>query len=307
MGLVKTLTGALRARKSAESKVEELQEIVARWHREAETRREELAGLHASAGPRVLAAGADGDGARAAARMAAVEAQELQFLIDGARAAAQAAEEQLRDARWALDLARAAEKRQEAARLTGQAAAHQAKVDELLHQLTELDGATYIPEPELEGEARRSAIHNGGYLAPIRPKAELIREPVAQLLADAEALEARVAAEQADLREKTSPVVPWARLDFPDPLDTYGDTKVHLAVNDGIGSATFEVWVNANCEQTVTLPDENGKRRFGTKVRVPAGGGRAQVRCSGQVIAEGVRPGRRVPTPSGGYIQLAKA
>jgi hypothetical protein len=151
MGLVKSVTAALKARRSAESEVTRLERSVASWEDEAERTAAELVDLEASAG-----AVMDSDDPRAAAREMAGKAMELRFLIDGARAAAEKSRLQLRDAREELALAQAAEKRQEAAKLTAEADAHQAKVDDLLRQLEELDGPRYVPtsRPPTSGDTR---------------------------------------------------------------------------------------------------------------------------------------------------------
>jgi hypothetical protein len=289
MGVVSRMVKALTVPK-AESEVTRLEQAVVRWQDEAERTREELAELEAGAGAVMLS-----ERPREAAREMAGRALELRFLIDGAQAAAQAAERQLRDARWDLALAQVADKRQRAGKLTAEADALQAKVDEMLRQLTELDGATYVPQPELLGPEREAAVYNGGYELPVPPRADVLRDEAAKLLGEAQRLEDRVTEERRDLAERESPVVPRASIRVPAWDDVDSDSQVSCFVNEGTGSATFEVSTpgqNGGVE-LVTLPDEQGRRSWGKRVRIPPGTG-AEIRCNGQVLAQESRPGRLV-------------
>jgi hypothetical protein len=44
--------------------------------------------------------------------------------------------------------------------------------------------------------------------------------------------------------------------------------------------------------EVVTLPGANGVRYWGKRVKLQAGGGGAEIRCNGEVLAKEVRPGR---------------
>lgn len=286
MGLVKTMTAAIRSRKSAESEVTRLERAVASWEDEAVRTATELADLESSAGALM-----DAEDPRAAAREMAGKAMELRFLIDGARAAAETSRRQLRDAREELALARAAEKRQQAAKLTAEADAHQAKVDELLHQLEELDGVPYVPHALTHEEHQRLMQAHGRVEVTI-PKSEYLRDPIAPLLSEADELERQVVAARAERAERESPVVPSASISVPRWDDIDGTSQVSCSVSDGTGSATFEVHTSSDGDEIVTLPDEQGRRSWGKRVKLQAGGGSASVRCNGKVLAEERRPGR---------------
>ena len=41
----------------------------------------------------------------------------------------------------------------------------------------------------------------------------------------------------------------------------------------------------------MTLPDEHGRRSWGKRVKLQAGGGSAEIRCNGEVLAKETRPG----------------
>jgi hypothetical protein len=285
MGLVRTMAAVLRSLRAAESEVGRLEGVVARWQREAEAKQAALAELKASVGRRVLA----GEGSRELA----VEAMDLEFAIEGAAAAARVAEEQLAEARDELALAQAAERRQKAEKLTGQADAHQAKVDELLRQLEELDGPRYVLY-QPSAEEQKYAAEMNRRLEWTIPKGEVIRGQVAQLLAEAEALEAPVLEKRRAREAASRPLVASAEIRVPAWDDVDSDSHVSCSVSEGAGSATFEVLsVNLpGAREVVTLPDALGRRSWGRKLRIPAGGGTAEVRCSGQVLAKETRPGR---------------
>ncbi|MFQ1002620.1 hypothetical protein [Modestobacter sp. SSW1-42] len=167
----------------AESEVSRLEQAVVRWQAEAEQKQADLAALEASAGDRVLA-----DETGTLARALAVDAQELRFLIDGARAAAEAATRQLRTARANVSRARADEVRDQLAAATRRAEAHQAKVDDLLRQLKELDNVDYTWHEPSAGPGERLE-----YSIPIRKvhRVEIdgLERQLAQLDADAAAHE----------------------------------------------------------------------------------------------------------------------
>jgi chemotaxis protein histidine kinase CheA len=283
----------MRALTKAQSEVTRLEALIERCRNDAETHREELARLQASAGDAVLAAMDDPQAARAAARERAVASQELQFLVTGHLAAAEAAELQLRDAREELALAQAAEKRQQAAKLTAEADAHQGKVDALLDQLEELDGPRYVPErPSPDDHAY--ALQMGRSVSWILSKTDLLREPIGPLLAEAEALEAPVLEARRAREAASRPLVPSASIMVPAWDDIDSDSQLVCQVSEGAGSATFEV--RAGGQQggtwTVTLPDETGRRSWGRRVKLQAGGGGAEIRCNGEVLAKETRPGR---------------
>ncbi|TFV49538.1 hypothetical protein [Blastococcus sp. TF02A-35] len=286
MGLVKTVTAAIRSRKSAESEVARLERAVATWEDDAQRTATELEELEASTASLV-----DSDDPRAAAREMAGKAMELRFLVDGARAAAEKSRLQLRDAREELALAQAAEKRQQAAKLTAEADAHQVKVDELLRQLEELDGPRYVPDWPTPEEHQR-LLNTYGRVERTLSKSEVLRKPIGPLLAEAEQLERQVREARADRAERESPVVPSASVIVPRWDDIDGTSQVSCSVNRGTGSVTFEVSTSADGIDFVTLPDEQGRRSWGKRVKLQAGGGRATVRCNGQVLAEEHRPGR---------------
>ncbi|TQN44397.1 hypothetical protein FHU33_3899 [Blastococcus colisei] len=287
MGIVKTVAAAIRSRKSAASEVARLERLVASWEDDAERTTTELAALEASASAVVHA-----EDPRAAAREAAGKAMELRFLIDGARAAAETSRLQLRDAREELALAQAAEKRQEAAKLTAEADELQGKVDELLRQLTELDGATYVPEPALDYEDRLDVMaRDGRYTYPTRPRSDVLRDEASALLAEAEQMERPVVEERRDRAEREAPVVPSASISVPKWDDIDGMSQVSCSVSNGTGSATFEVFLGAAGNEVVTLPDAQGRRTWARRVKLQAGGGSAVIRCNGQVLAEEHRPG----------------
>jgi len=288
MGLVKTVTAAIRSRKSAESEVARLERAVATWEDDAQRTTAELQELEASAASLV-----DADDPRAAAREMAGKAMELRFLIDGARAAAEKSRLQLRDAREELALAQAAEKRQQAAKLTAEADAHQAKVDELLRQIEVLDEVRYVPYA-MSPEEQQRIMQRDGRVETFRPKTDYLRDPIGPLLADAAELERTVNEARLDRAERESPLIPRADILVPAWDDINGMSSVGCSVNNGTGSVTFEV--SADGQQggdwTVTLPDEQGRRSWGKRVKLQAGGGSAVIRCDGQVLARETRPGQ---------------
>lgn len=285
MGLVKSMAAALRSLKAAESEVSRLEGVVARWQREATAKQEALAELKASVGVRVLA----GEGSRELA----VEAMDLEFAIEGAAAAALVAEEQLAEARDDLALAQAAEIRQKAEKLTREADAHQAKVDELLRQLEELDGPRYVPYQPTADE-RNYALQMNHPLEWTLSKADLLRDPIAPLLAEAEALEAPVLEKRRARDAAARPLVPSARIDLPAWDDVDARSSVSCSVSEGAGSATFEILCGSldAGREVVTLPDDQGRRAWSRNLRIQAGGGTAEIRCNGQVLAKETRPGR---------------
>lgn len=298
MGLVNRVMRTLT--KKAESEVARLEQAVVRWQSEAEQKRQELAELEAAAGERIFSG-------QVTPRELAVDKDELRFSVDGALAAAKAAERHLLEARQELALAQAAEKRDQAARLTAEADALQEKVDALLGQLTELDGATYVPQPELFGAEREAAVNNGGYELPVQPRADVLRDQAAALLGEAQRLEERVAEERRQIAEQETPIVPRATIRVPAWDDVDSDSHISCSVGQGPGSATFEVQTSGNTGTglhpnhfVVTLPDEEGRRHWGRPVRIPPGGS-AEVRCGGQVIAKEQRPGRLVGNGLGSW------
>jgi hypothetical protein len=286
MGLVKSVTAALKARRSAESEVTRLERSVASWEDEAERTAAELAELEASASSIM-----DADDPRAAARERAGKAMELRFLIDGARAAAEKSRLQLRDAREELSLAQAAEKRQEAAKLTAEADAHQAKVDALLDQLEALDAARYVPYFP-SPEEQQAIMARDGRFEWTHPTGEAIRYPVAQLLVDAETLEAPVIEARRAREAAARPLVASAEIQVPDWDDLDSDSGVTCRVSEGFGTATFEVLTGGQHGgvQVVTLPDEQGRRVWGKRVRIQPGGGGAEIRSDGEVLAGASTP-----------------
>lgn len=288
MGLVRSMTAVLRSRRAAESEVTRLEAAVTRWQGEAETKRAQLVELRASAGAVVFA-----DETGTASRTLALNAQDLQFQIDGAEAASVVAEQQLREAREELALAQAAEKRQEAVKLTAVAEAHQGKVNDLLRQLTELDGATYIPEPRLTGaELQAEFARTGGpYTAPVEPRAWGLHDQAAALLREAQALEAPVLERRAAQERAAAPLVPAADISVPAWNDIDSDTIISCRVSEGIGSAVFEIGHGDSFRHLVTLPDVAGRRSWGQRVRFQPGG-RQEIRCNGEVLAKAERPGR---------------
>lgn len=288
MGLVKTVTAALKARRSAESEVTRLERALASWEDEADRTAAELAELESSASSIM-----DAEDPRAAAREMSGRAMELRFLIDGARAAAEKSRLQLRDAREELALAQAAEKRQQAAKLTAEADAHQAKVDALLDQLEALDGARYVPYFPTP-EEQQAIMARDGRFEWTHPTGEAMRYPVAQLLADAETLEAPALEARRAREAAAGPLFASARIDVPAWDDLDSDSGVQCSVSEGHGSATFEVITGGQHGgvQVVTLPDEQGRRAWGKRVRIQAGGGGAEIRCNGAVLAKETRPGR---------------
>ena len=282
------MSRVLKAIRSAESEVTRLEGAVARWQGEAEAKRAELAELRASAGQRVFA-----DETGTASRTLALEAQDLQFQIEGAEAAAVVAEQQLEEARDELALAVAVEKRDQAAKLTREADEHQAKVDALLNQLEALDGPRYVPfEPSADD--RRYAAQMNHELSWIVSKAVLMRDPIAPLLAEAEALERPVQEKRAARERAAASLTPSAQIIAPAWDDIDSTTQLSCSVTEGRGTATFEV--SAGGQQggnwTVSLPDEQGRRSWGRSVKIQAGGGHAVIRCNGEVLAQVTRPGR---------------
>jgi hypothetical protein len=267
-----------------------LERSVASWEDEAERTAAELAELEESASSIM-----DADDPRAAARERAGKAMELRFLIDGARAAAEKSRLQLRDAREELALAQAAEKRQEAAKLTAEADELQGKLDELLRQLTALDGATYVPEAELGYEERQAVmLREGRYVVPPQPRADVLRDEAAALIVAAERLEQPVFDERRARAEREAPLVPSASILVPAWDDIDSDSHLTCRVSEGVGSATFEAITGGQHGgvEIVTLPDEQGRRIWGKRVKVQAGGGGAEIRCNDQVLAKEVRPGQ---------------
>lgn len=278
----------MRALTKAESEVTRLEAAVLRWQREAEQKRAELGELKASVGARVFA-----DETGTVSRELAQNALDLEFQIAGAEAATQVAEQQLHEARQELDMARAAEKRDQAAKLTAAADAHQAKVDELLRQLEELDGPRYVPYvPSIDDQKHLLAMQ--GRVEWTASKADLLRDPIGPLLAEAEALEAPVLAERRAREAAARPLVPSAQIDVPAWDDMNSDSVLTCRVSEGFGSATFEVITGGQHGgvQVVTLPDEQGRRIWGKRVRITPGGGGAEIRCDGEVLAKETRAGR---------------
>lgn len=278
----------LRSLRSAESEVTRLEAAVLRWLREADAKRRELEELRASVGARVFA-----DETGTVSRSLAQDALDLQFQVEGAEAATRVAEEQLAEARDELTLALAAEKRDQAAKLTAEADAHQSKVDALLRQLEELDGPRYVPyAPSIDEQKQLMAMQ--GRVEWTVSKADLLRDPIGPLLAEAEALEAPVLEKRRAREAASRPLVPSAGIDVPAWDDIHGDSRVYCSVDEGGGTATFEVHVSGQQggTWTVTLPDEQGRRAWGRRVRIEPGGGGASVRCNGEVLAKEVRPGR---------------
>lgn len=293
MGLVSRV---LRSLKKAESEVARLEQAVIRWQREADTKRGELAELRASVGARVFA-----DETGTVSRSLAQDALDLQFQVEGAEAATRVAEEQLDEARDELTLARAAEKREEVGKLTAVADAHQAKVDELLRQLEELDGPRYVPDRPSHDEVSH-AIQMGRSMEWTASKADLLRDPIAPLLAEAEALEAPVLEKRRAREAALRPLVPSARIDVPAWDDIDSDSGVYCSVTEGCGSATFEVGA-----ETVTLPDDQGRRAWGRRLKVQPGGS-LEIRCNGEVLAKASRPGRLVSNGLGSFwVELSPA
>jgi hypothetical protein len=288
MGVVKTMTAALKARRTAESEVTRLEAAVLRWQREAEQKRAELAELRASVGARVFA-----DETGTVSRELAQNALDLQFQIEGAEAATQVAEQQLHEARQELVMAQAAEKRDQAAKLTREADAHQAKVDELLRQLEELDGPRYVPYvPSVE---EQEALRRRGELIEwIIPKADALRGPAEDLLAEVQAMEAPVLEERRAREAAARPLVPSAQINVPAWDDMNSDSQLSCRVSEGFGSATFEMVTGGQHGgvEVVTLPDAQGRRIWGKRVRIQPGGGGAEIRCTGEVLAKETRPGR---------------
>jgi hypothetical protein len=295
---VGVVSRVMRARRSAESEVTRLEQAVTRWQGEAEAKRAELVELRTSMGERVYA-----DETGTASREISSAAMDLQFQVDGAEAAAAVADRQLRDARSELALAQAAEKRQEAAKLTAVADAHQAKVDELLAQLEALDGPRYVPfQPSAED--RQYALQTNQSLSWIGSKADLLRDPIAPLLAEADALEAPVLAERRAREVATRPLVPSAQIDVPAWDDIDSDTTISCRVSEGAGSAHFEIGRDESFRHLVTLPDEQGRRSFAQRLRLQPGG-KQEIRCNGEVLAKAERPGRLVSNGLGSFwVQL---
>lgn len=282
------LAAALKARRVAESEVVRLERAVSTWEDEAERTAGELAELEASAGQLMNA-----EDPHTAARDMAGKAMELRFLIDGARAAAQTARQQLVSAREELALAQAVEKRQAAAKLIAEADEHQAKVDALLDQLQVLDGVRYVPRFPTP-EEQQAIMHRDGRVEITLPTGEVLRQPIAPLLAEAEALEAPVLEARRVREAAFRPLVPSARIDVPAWDDIDADSTITCAVTEGAGQAEFEILAVAldGGRQTVTLPDESGRRSWSRRLRIQAGGGSAEIRCNGQVLAKETRPGR---------------
>jgi hypothetical protein len=284
---VGVVSRVLRSRTKAESEVARAEQAVARWQGEAESKRAELAELRASAGATVFA-----DDTGTASRTLAYSALDLQFQIDGAEAATVVAEQQLHEARQELVMAQAAEKRDQAARLSAEAEVLQGKVDDLLRQLTALDGATYVPEPEL-GLAEREAvmIQHGRYVLPVVPRADVLREEAGALLAEVAAMERPVLEERRTREAALRSLVPSAQIDVPAWDDIDSDTIISCRVSEGTGSARFEIGRDESFRHLVTLPDEQGRRSFGQRVRLQPGG-KQEIRCNGEVLAKAERPGR---------------
>jgi hypothetical protein len=287
--LVGILSGKnARALTKAEAEVARLEQAEARWLSDAAVKRQALADLEATAGEQVLA-----DETGTVGRQLAVDATELRYGIDGAEKAAQAARRQLADARGDLALAQAAIKREEAAKLTAVADAHDAKVGELLRQLRELEGVDYAwHQPSVDEQHAMRA--RGERVEWTIPNGDVLRNPVAALLAEAEALEAPVLEERRAREAAARPLAPSATISVPRWDDVDSDSQVSCRVSEGAGSATFEVSVGGQQggTWTVTLPDEQGRRAWGKRVRIQAGGGGATIRCNGQVLAKDTRPGR---------------
>lgn len=287
MVLVGIMTGKpARALAKAQAEVARLEQAEARWLSDAAVKRQALADLEATAGDQVLA-----DETGTAGRQLAVDATELRYGIDGADKAAQAAQRQLHDARGDVALALAAQKREEAAKLAAVADAHDAKVSAVLDQLEALDGVRYVPHYP-SPEEQRAIMARDGRLEWTIAKGEVIREPVAQLLAEAEALEAPVLEERRARERATRQLVPSARIDVPAWDDMNSDSGLYCSVSEGYGSAVFEMGNGTHFEPLVTLPDENGRRSWGKTIRIPPGAGTRQIRCNGEVLAKVVRPGR---------------
>lgn len=281
------MSNILRTLRGAESEVERLEREVARWTTEAENRRRELADLERDSGAAVLA-----HDPASAVRELTIRQMDLRTWIVGAQGASAAAEEQLVLARWDLDEARAVEMRDQAAKFTATAEAHQAKVTTLLAQLRELDGVDYVPfEPSKEDI--QSGMFNDGHFSWEVPHGTVLWDPVQPLLDEASRLEQRVAAERAAAARAVAPVVPTASILVPAWDDVDSESQVSCRISEGVGSATFEVSTSGQYGgiEVVTLPDQDGSRMWGKRVKLQAGGGSAKVTCGGAVLAREVRPG----------------
>jgi hypothetical protein len=289
-----------RALGKAQAEVARLEQAVARWRSDAEVKRAALAELERGAGDAVLA-----DETGTVGRQLAVDATELRYGIDGADKAAEAARRQLGDARDELALAQAAQLREQAAKLTREADAHRAKVDDLLAQLEALDGPRYVayePSPE----EQRDALQTGRSLSWIESRTVLLRDPIGPLLAEAEALERPVLEKRRALEAASRPLVPSARVELPRWDDVDAGAVVCCEVSEGAGAVTFEVGHGEYFEPLVTLPDDAGWRVFRKLVRLRPGG-RLEVRCNGEVLAAAERPGRLRANDVGvRHVQLSK-
>lgn len=262
-----------RAVSKAQAEVDRLEQALTRWQSDAALKRAALDELEAGAGDAVLA-----DETGTVARQLAVDAQELRFGIDGAERAADAAQRQLRPARWTLALAEAAQLREQAATIRGEAEKRQARVDELLAALVDYEGGDWRPwQP-----SAADVIQAGAAGIPVASRrTPPMFEQARQLDAQAAAIEERVAGD----RRQAAVLVPTAQIVWrPSHSNTQCSARVSCSVNDGTGAAAFEVRRNGAAVAAVTLPDDSGRRGWGTAVS-GLRGDVVEVRSAGRVLA----------------------
>lgn len=131
-------------RQAALAAVSEYEAVLAKWEAERVTAEAELASLQERAGEEVLA------NEDAAERLLADMAR-LRDQAEISTRAVRAAEPRLFEAKRAVVVAEAAEWEAEAARLRDELEKHTAKVEVLLEQLNDLDGARYMPVAQRSG------------------------------------------------------------------------------------------------------------------------------------------------------------